>query len=90
LVQSDLDRFTKEAVTLAKKAAVGNPKPAGQKGFGGDDDRVIVSIHGLETSLNPTHRRFLDVLKMPRTARILDLEVAQQPDFTTVCRGCES
>jgi len=85
-VNSNLARFTKKVVALSQKAVVGNPKPAVQKGFSGYADWVIVSIHGLKTYLNLPYRRLLDVLhEMPRIVRILGLEVAQLPDFTTVC-----
>ena len=85
-MNSNLARFTKKVVALAQKAVVGNPKPAVQKGFSGYADWVIVSIHGLKTYLDLPYRRLLDVLhEMPRIAEILDLEVSQLPDFTTVC-----
>jgi IS5 family transposase len=85
-VQTKLARFTKQVVTLAQKAVVGNVQPAVQRGNGGYADWVIVSIHGLKTYLDLPYRRLLDVLyEMPRIARILDLRVSQLPDFTTVC-----
>ena len=83
---SKLARFTKTVVTLAQKAVVGTANPALQRGNGGYADWVIVSIHGLKTYLDLPYRRLLDVLhEMPGIARILGLEVAQLPDFTTVC-----
>jgi IS5 family transposase len=85
-VSSNLARFTKQVVTLAQKAVVRNAKTALRRGEGGFADWVIVSIHGLKTYLDLPYRRLLDVLhEMPRIARILDLEVSQLPDFTTVC-----
>jgi IS5 family transposase len=85
-VPSKLARFTKTVVTLAQKAVVGTANPAEQRGNGGHADWVIVSIHGLKTYLDLPYRRLLDVLhEMPGIARILGLEVAQLPDFTTVC-----
>ncbi|MDL0137889.1 IS5/IS1182 family transposase, partial [Halobacterium salinarum] len=81
-----LARFTKQVVTLAQKAVVGNAKPALQRGDGGYADWVIVSIHGLKTYLDLPYRRLLDVLyEMPRIGRILGLEPFELPDFTTVC-----
>ena len=85
-VHSKLARFTSRLVSLAQKAVIGNPKLAVQKGFGGYADWLIVSIHGLKTYLDLPYRRLLDVLhEMPRISGILGLEVAQLPDFTTVC-----
>jgi IS5 family transposase len=84
-VQSNLARFTKKVVALAQKAVVGNPKPPVQKGFSGYADWVMVSIHGLKTSLNLPYRRLLDILyEMLRIARILGLDVSELPDFSTV------
>jgi IS5 family transposase len=86
LVQSKLARFTKNVVTLAQKAVVGNAKPAVQRGDGGYADCVTVSIHGLKTYLDLPYRRLLDVLyEMPRIGQILGLEPGELPDFTTVC-----
>jgi hypothetical protein len=77
VVPTKLARFTKQVVTLAQKAVVGNPKPAVQKGFGGYADWLIVSIHGLKTYLDLPYRRLMDVLhEMPRIARILGLDVS--------------
>lgn len=85
-MSSKLARFTRKVTTLAQKAVVGNAKPALRRGDGGYADWVIVSIHGLKTYLDLPYRRLLDVLhEMPRIAEILDLEVSQLPDFTTVC-----
>jgi len=85
-VPTKLARFTNRVVSLVQKAVVGVPKPALQRGNGGYADWVIVSIHGLKTYLDLPYRRLLDVLhEMPRITRILDLEVPQLPDFTTVC-----
>jgi IS5 family transposase len=85
-VSSKLARFTSQVVSLAQKAVVGTPNPAFQPGENGFSDWVIVSIHGIKTYLDLPYRRLLDVLhEMPRIARILDLEVSQLPDFTTVC-----
>jgi len=86
IVPTKLARFTNRVVSLVQKAVVGVPKPALQRGNGGYADWVIVSIHGLKTYLDLPYRRLLDVLhEMPRITRILDLEVPQLPDFTTVC-----
>lgn len=86
VVLTKLARFTKQVVTLAQKAVVGNAKPALQRGDGGYADWVIVSIHGLKTYLDLPYRRLLDVLyEMPRIGRILGLEPFELPDFTTVC-----
>ncbi len=85
-MSSKLARFTSRVVSLAQKAVVGTPNPAFRPGENGFSDWVIVSIHGLKTYLDLPYRRLLDVLhEMPRIARILDLEVSQLPDFTTVC-----
>ena len=85
-MQTKLARFTKQVVTLAQKAVVGNTKPALQRGDGGYADWVIVSIHGLKTYLDLPYRRLLDVLyEMPRIDRIIGLEPTELPDFTTVC-----
>lgn len=86
VVHTKLARFTKQVVTLAQKAIVGNAKPAVQRGNGGYADWVTVSIHGLKTYLDLPYRRLLDVFhEMPRIGRIPGLESAQLPDFTTVC-----
>jgi IS5 family transposase len=86
VVPTKLARFTKQVVSLAQKAVVGNPQPAVQRGEKGYADWVMVSIHGLKTYLDLPYRRLLDVLyEMPRIVRILGLEVPQLPDFTTVC-----
>jgi len=83
-VLTKLARFTKEVVTLAQKAVVGNPRPALRRGLNGYADWVIVSIHGLKTYLDLPYRRLLDVLyEMPRIDRILGLEPSGLPDFTT-------
>ncbi len=47
---------------------------------------MIGTIHGLKTYLDLLYRRLLDGLsEMPRIGRILDVELAGLPDFTTVC-----
>jgi hypothetical protein len=86
VVQTKLARFTKQVVTLAQKAVVGNPRPAVKKGYGGYADWVVVSIHGLKTHLNLPYRRLLDVLhEMPGISRIPGLKLPQLPELTTVC-----
>ncbi|WP_256533372.1 IS5 family transposase [Halovivax cerinus] len=86
VVPTKIARFTKQVVSLSQKAVAGAPRPAFQPGEGGYADWVIVTIHGLKTYLDLPYRRLLDVLaEMPRISRILDLEPAELPDFTTVC-----
>jgi IS5 family transposase len=83
---SQTSRFTSRVVSLAKKAVAGEPAPAVQKGDGGYADWVIVALHGLREYLGHSYRQLLDVLhEMPRIVAKLDLEVAELPDFTTVC-----
>jgi len=62
IVQSKRARFTKQGVTLAQKAVVGNASPAVQRGDGGYADWVILSIHGLKPYLDLPFRRLPDVL----------------------------
>jgi len=82
-VLTKIARFMKKVITLPQKAVVGNPKPALLRGHGGYADWVIVSIHGLKTSLDLPYRRLLDVLhEMPLICRFLDLEPFELPDFT--------
>jgi len=85
-VSSKLPRFTGRVVSLAQKAVVGEPDPAFEEGEGGYADWVIVAIHGLYEYLDHTYRRLLDVLhEMHGIVAQLDLEVADLPDFSTVC-----
>jgi len=85
-VPTKLARFTKRVVSLAKKAVVGNPRPAYEPGDSGYADWVIVAIHGLREYLDLPYRRLLDVLyEMPRIDRILGLRPGELPDFSTVC-----
>jgi IS5 family transposase len=85
-VLTNLARFTKRVVSLAKKAVVGNPRPAYEPGDSGYADWVIVAIHGLREYLDHPYRRLLDVLyEMPRIDRILGLQPDELPDFSTVC-----
>jgi len=83
---SKLARFTSRVVSLAQKAVVGNPAPAFDPGETGYADWVIVGLHGLREYLGHSYRQLLDVLQeMPRIVSKLGLEVAELPDFTTVC-----
>lgn len=83
---SQTSRFTSRVVSLAKKAVDGEPDSAVQKGEGGYADWIIVALQGLKEHLGHSYRQLLDVLhEMPRVVSILDLEVAELPDFTTVC-----
>ena len=62
VVQTKLAQFTKNVVTLAQKSVAENTKPALQRGDGGYADWVIVSIHDLNTFVDLSYRRLLDVL----------------------------
>ena len=85
-MQTKIARFTKQVVSLAKKAVAGAPDPAYQPGDGGYADWVIVAIHGLREYLDHPYRRLMDVLyEMPRIVGIIGLEPAEIPDFSTVC-----
>lgn len=71
---------------MSKKAVIGEPAPAVQKGDGGYADWVIVALHGLREYLNQPYRRLLDILQeMPGIVATLGLSVDDLPDFTTVC-----
>jgi IS5 family transposase len=86
VVSSKLARFTSRVVSLAQKAVVGDPASAFEPGESGYADWVIVALHGLREYLGHSYRQLLDVLhEMPRIVSKLGLEVAELPDFTTVC-----
>ena len=85
-MSSKLARFTSRVVSLAQKAVVGDPASAFEPGESGYADWVIVALHGLREYLGHSYRQLLDVLhEMPRIVSKLGLEVAELPDFTTVC-----
>ncbi len=85
-VSSKLGRFTDRIVSLAQKAAVGEPAPAFEPGRNGYEDWVIVAIHGLRQYLDHPYRRLLNVLhEMSGIVEKLGLTVAEIPDFSTVC-----
>lgn len=85
-MSSKLARFTSRVVSLAQKAVVGDPASAFEPGETGYADWVIVALHGLREYLGHSYRQLLDVLQeMPRIVSKLGLEVAELPDFTTVC-----
>src|SRR6056297_1041785 len=83
---SQLARFTSRCVDLSKKAVIGEPALAVEKGGGGYADWVIVAVHCLREYLDQPYRRLLDILQeMPGIVVQLGLSVAELPDFTTVC-----
>ena len=85
-MQTNISRFTRQVVSLSKKAVVGQPAPSYQEGEGGYADWVIVSIQGLREYLDLPYRRLLDVLaEMDGIVQKLGLEVSELPNFSTVC-----
>ncbi|MEF8893765.1 IS5/IS1182 family transposase, partial [Halodesulfurarchaeum sp.] len=79
-------RFTKEVVSLAQKAVVGQPDPAYRPGKYGYGDWVILAIQGLKEYLGHQYRKLMNVLrKMPRITNMLGLTLETVPHFSTFC-----
>ena len=86
VVQTKLARSTKQIVSLAQKAVVGQPAPAYRPGEDGYAEWVILAVQRLKEYLGHPYRKLIDALReMPRGTKSLELTPETLPHFSTVC-----
>jgi IS5 family transposase len=85
---SNISRFTKKAVTLAKNAVGGRDESAAPEGGGGFADYAVVALHCLRIYLEQSYRVTLDWLsEMPHILGAIGLNAADLPDHSTLVKA---
>jgi IS5 family transposase len=85
-MESNLRRFTKKCVKLAKSIVDDASEPADPRGGGGFAEWAMVSLHCLRLHMEKSYRTSIDYLKeMPRITGEIGLDTTDLPHYTTFC-----
>jgi IS5 family transposase len=86
VMESNLRRFTKRCVKLAKNVVDDASEPADPRGGGGFAEWTMVSLHCLRLHTEKSYRTSIDYLKeMPRITGEIGLGSTDLPHYTTFC-----
>ena len=89
-MSAQITRFVSTCAQLAKETVGGCPSPALARGEGGFADWVMLSILCLREREEETFRSVVDKLKVMGPIRaVLDLELSDLPDPSTVCKATD-
>ena len=89
-MSAQITRFTRTCAQLAKETVGGRPSPALARGEGGFADWVMLTILCLREREEETFRSVVDKLKVMGPIRaVLNLELAELPDPSTVCKAMD-